>query len=277
MIRVYPDLQEDDPILTLFHKGVKGQWDASEVDWTLPLLDGHEATSFARILTPVYLGEQTAMLGASTVLQHFAQEHETSAQLYITTFMLDEARHFEMLTRLYRLLDRRPLEMRDLRDMFRYHHRLLKSRHRVDWLFGILVSDLFAKNFYGAFRKYFPETLFGKLSVRIIADEGRHQAFAEHYLGSLRDEMPHEMRDRLLEMRDDLLRIMRDMLKRLDSDANLVGIDGYALMNELEHDVEKKVHILGLDREARSEALEQAEKEEHDWLRSLGVEEVSTD
>ena len=74
-----------------------------------------EATAFARVLTPVYLGEQTAMLGAATVLPHFAAARETSAQLYITTFMMDEARHFEMLTKVYRLLDRKPLELRDLR------------------------------------------------------------------------------------------------------------------------------------------------------------------
>ena len=256
MLRVFPELRDDDPILSLFHKGVKGQWSASEIDWTLPVLDGDEATAFARILTPVYLGEQTAMLGASTVLSHFAAARETSAQLYITTFMMDEARHFEMLTRLYKLLGRRPLEMRDLREMLRYHHRLLKSNHRVDWLFGILVSDLFAKNFYGAFRKYFPETLFGKLSMRIIADEARHQAFAEHYLGLLRDEMPHEMRDRLLEMRDELLYIMNDMLKKLYRDADVVGIDGYQIMQELEHDVQRKVYILGLEPEARAEEME---------------------
>lgn len=264
MIRVFPELRDEDPIMMLFHKGVKAQWSASEFDWTLPFgFNEPEAASFARILTPVYLGEQTAMLGASTVLQHFAAAHETSAELYITTFMMDEARHFEMLTRVYRLLRQSPLEMRDLREMFRYHHRLLKSKHRIDWLFGILISDLFAKNFYGAFRKHFPDALFGRLAVRIIADEGRHQAFAEHYLGQLRDELPHEVRDRLLEMRDDLLFIMQSMLKRLQPDAELVGIDGYAILQELEHDVKRKVDILGLEPEEREEALAADEAAEH--------------
>jgi len=264
VIRVFPELRDDDPILMLFHKGVKGQWSASEFDWTLPFgFNQPEAKSFARILTPVYLGEQTAMLGASTVLQHFAMEHETSAELYIATFIMDEARHFEMLTRVYKLLRQSPLEMRDLREMFRYHHRLLKSKHRIDWLFGILISDLFAKNFYGAFRKQFPDALFGKLSVRIIADEARHQAFAEHYLGQLRDELPHEVRDRLAEMRDDLLFIMQSMLLRLRKDADLVGIDGYAILQELEHDVKRKVDILGLEREEREAVLEAEEAAEH--------------
>ncbi|KUO97086.1 long-chain fatty aldehyde decarbonylase [Ferroacidibacillus organovorans] len=273
-MQIYPDLAPDDPILSLFQKGVKGQWSADEFDWTLPTrFDASEATSFARVLTPVYLGEQTAMLGASTVLAHFAAARETSAQLYITTFMLDEARHFEMLTRVYKLLDRRPLELRELREMFRYHHRLLKSRHRLDWLFGILISDLFAKNFYGMFRKQFPDTLFGKLSVRIIGDEARHQAFAEHYIGRQVDEMPHETRDRLLEMRDDLLVIMHQMLGSLSKDAYNVGFDGYALMQELEEDIRRKIHALGLEPEARAEALETLEREETAWREEMGMTE----
>ncbi|PWI58070.1 ferritin-like domain-containing protein [Sulfoacidibacillus thermotolerans] len=276
-MRIYPDLKEDDPILQLFHKGVKGQWSSSEFDWEIPFhLDESEANAFARVLTPVYLGEQTAMLGASTILPHFVQAHETSAQLYITTFMLDEARHFEMLTKVYRLLGRKPLELRDLREMFRYHYRLLKSKNRLDWLFGILISDLFAKNFYGAFRKTFPDTLFGKLSTRIILDEARHQAFAEHYIGALRDEMPHEVRDRLLEMRDDLLFIMHAMLKKLQDDASIVGIDGYGILQELTHDIEKKVHIMGLDKEERELSLRAEEEEEHRLLREIEAKNTSS-
>lgn len=274
-MRIYPDLKENDPILQLFHKGVKGQWSSNDFDWELPFhLDEAEATAFAHILTPVYLGEQTAMLGASTILPHFAEAHETSAQLYITTFMLDEARHFEMLTKVYRLLDRRPLEVRNLREMFRYHYRLLKSKNRLDWLFGILISDLFAKNFYGAFRKTFPNTLFGKLSTRIILDEARHQAFAEHYIGAMRDEMPHEVRDRLLSMRDDLLFIMHEMLHKLQDEAGVVGIDGYEILQELTHDVEKKVHVMGLDQDEREAALREEEEREHLALMAVSDEEI---
>ncbi len=274
-MRVYPDLNEEDPILQLFHKGVKGQWSSSDFDWELSFhLDDAEATAFAHILTPVYLGEQTAMLGASTILPHFVEAHETSAQLYITTFMLDEARHFEMLTKVYRLIGKRPLELRDLREMFRYHYRLLKSKNRLDWLFGILISDLFAKNFYGAFRKLFPNTLFGQLSTRIILDEARHQAFAEYYIGSLRDEMPHEVRDRLLTMRDDLLFIMQGMLKRLQDEARIVGIDGYQILQELTHDIEKKVHIMGLDKDERMAQLREEEAREHSEIMEMQNEEV---
>ena len=60
------------------------------------------------------------------------------------------------------------------------------------------------------------------------------------------DEMPHEMRDRLLELRDDLLFIMRGMLRKLGDDAAIIGLDGYAIMEELTSDVERKVHTIML-------------------------------
>ena len=261
-MRIMPDLT-DDKIMSLFHKGVKGQWAADELDWSLPFaLDEFEKTSFARILTPVYLGEQTAMAGAAKVIPYFMTAHEHSAQLYLTTFMLDEARHFEMLTRVYRLLDRKPLDLRDLREMFQYHYRLLQSNNRVHWLFGILISDLFAKHFYGMFVRKFRPTLFGQLSIRIIRDEGRHQAFAEHYLYEMSDSMPHEMRQELLKMRDDLLRIMESMCKKLVSDTETLGFDGYELLQQLNYDVEKKVRIIGMERDERSETLANEPEEE---------------
>ena len=101
MIRVFPHI-ENAKLMDLFRKGVEGQWSATEVDWTQPLsLDRHEQRALAMVLTPIYLGEQTAMIGASSTIPQCFAAHETEAQLYLSTFLLDEARHFETLTRFY--------------------------------------------------------------------------------------------------------------------------------------------------------------------------------
>ena len=57
----------------------------------------------------MYFGEQTAMAGASAILPQLMLARETSAQLYLASFIMDEARHFEALTRLYRALGHDPL------------------------------------------------------------------------------------------------------------------------------------------------------------------------
>ena len=65
---VWPDMS-DERSVSLFHKGVKGQWAADTFDWTKDVgMDKFERTSLARILTPVYVGEETALAGASAVM-----------------------------------------------------------------------------------------------------------------------------------------------------------------------------------------------------------------
>ena len=148
--RVFPDL-EDDLLVHLFHKGARVQWTSRDLDFGPPLqLTGNQRAALARLLTPVYFGEQTAMAGASGILPQLMRARETSAQLYLASSMMNEARHFEALTRLYRALGHDPLGLRDILELLLYHHRL-RQGDRADWVWGILFSDVIAKHFYRAF------------------------------------------------------------------------------------------------------------------------------
>ncbi|MBV9354120.1 MAG: hypothetical protein JO023_01205, partial [Chloroflexi bacterium] len=61
--RIFPDLQ-DDLLMDLFHKGARAQWTSRDLDWAPTLrLDARQREALARLLTPVYFGEQTAMAG----------------------------------------------------------------------------------------------------------------------------------------------------------------------------------------------------------------------
>ena len=156
MIKIYPEFDEDDLLVRLFHKGVKAQWTVEDVDWSSPVqFSTRQSLALARLLTPVYLGEQSAMIGASVALPQIAMAGETTAQLYLASFLMDEARHFEALTTLYRRLEYRPLSIREMPEMLQYHNRL-RQGDRVDWVWGILISDIFAKNFYQMFAKTQP-------------------------------------------------------------------------------------------------------------------------
>ncbi len=177
MIRVFPCV-DNTKLMELFRKGVEGQWSASTIDWEQPLgLNKAEQRGFAQVLTPVYLGEQAAMIGASSVLPQFFAVHQTEAQLYLSTFILDEARHFETITRFYNKMGLRPLEIRDLKVMFRYQARLFKSRDKIEWLWGILLSDVLARHFYHILVKAHPDSLFAQFARRIITDEAPPPCF----------------------------------------------------------------------------------------------------
>lgn len=243
VIRVFPRV-DNTKLMALFRKGVEGQWSAAQIDWEQPLLlDSQEQAALAHVLTPVYLGEQTAMLGASSVIPQFFAAHQTEAQLYLSTFLLDEARHFETLTRFYTLIGQRPLEVRDLKSIFRYQARLFKSRDKVEWLWGILISDILARHFYSILVKAHAGSLFAHIARRILTDEARHLAFAELYLKAALQRSP-ELKPVFLRMRDELLVLMREIYAALKEKAQFIGLDDNELFGGVCADIEKKVQRL---------------------------------
>lgn len=253
MIRVFPCV-ENTKLMELFRKGVEGQWSASVIDWEHPLgLSQAEQHAFAHVLTPVYLGEQTAMVGASSVIPQFFALHQTEAQLYLSTFMLDEARHFETITRFYNKMGLRPLEIRDLKVMFRYQARLFKSRDKVEWLWGILLSDILARHFYGLLVKAHPDSLFAQFAGRIITDEARHLAFAELYLVQELKRKP-ELKPGFLSMQDELIGMMRAIYAGVKDEARFIGLDEKLLFDAVVHDVEKKVRRMQLHEPPQDES-----------------------
>jgi hypothetical protein len=243
--RVFPDL-EDDLLLHLFHKAAGAQWTSLDLDYATPLrLDTRQRAALASLLTPVYFGEQTAMAGASGILPRLMQARETTAQLYLASFIMDEARHFEALTRLYRALGHDPLGLRDIPELLLYHHRL-RQGDRADWVWGILFSDLIAKHFYRAVGPVQADPLWSGLSRRILRDESRHLAFAEHYLRRNVPLMTSARRAALLSMRDDLFRLLEVMTGRLRADAAALNVDADDYLLRVWTDVEAFAIRIGL-------------------------------
>jgi hypothetical protein len=238
IIRILPDF-DDDLFLELFHKSAHAGWTSRDVNWTVPLqLSARQAEALAHLLTPVYLGEQTAMLGAGRVLTQLMEAGESSAQLYVAAFIMDEARHFEALTRLYQHLGHDPLSIRAMPEMLRFHHRLRRG-DRIDWTWGILISDLFARLFYQSFARSQRQALFGQLATRILQDESRHQAFAARYLSRRVPALSPARRRALIETRDEILRMVPRGVDRIRSDCEVLNFDGdrfvLELCAELEH------------------------------------------
>ena len=246
MLRLFPRYDRNELIMRLFYKAVANQWSAEDIDWAAPVgLTPRQAVALTNIITPVYLGEQSAMNGAAMVLPSVISAGETSAQLYLSTFLLDEGRHFDVLTRLYEHLGNEPVALRRMPEMLRYHHRLSQG-DRIDWLWGILISDLFAREFYLTFSTVQPGALFGRLSKQILQDESRHQAFAHTYLKHAIPLLSDARRLALVEMKDELLEIMEKMNRRLAPDAEAMGIDGADMIRDLTANIEVHAAAIGL-------------------------------
>ncbi|MDA8195546.1 MAG: ferritin-like domain-containing protein [Thermaerobacter sp.] len=255
MIRVHPDL-DDNELLRLFERGIARQWTDEVIDWSdADALPGTVREALGAVMTPVYLGEQTAMIGVSTVLPMMLQRGQHEAALYLSTMGLDEARHFKNLHRLYHVLAVQPVAGRRLPEMWRYHARLLQGRDPVHWVWGILISDLFAKQFYGGFWERFPDTLVGRLARRTLQDEARHQAFSDRYLTTILPTVDADGRQRLLVLRDDLFRVMEALGERLRGPMETLQWAPQDFLQTLWDDTETWVARLGLTRK-QSESSE---------------------
>jgi len=276
MIRIQPAYDPNDAFARLFRKAVGSQWSADDVDWEAPLgLQARQAVALTRVLSPVYLGEQSAMYGAASVIPQLAAAGETSAQLYLATFLLDEARHFEVLTQLYRRLDHHPVALREVPEMLRYHHRL-RQGDRIDWIWGILISDLFARQFYQAFAKVQPAALFGRMSARVLVDESRHQAFSHTYLKRVVPHLSPERRQALRSMQSDLLQIMAAIHRRLRDDTDALGLDGVAFLGELTAQIEAHARSIGLGGEEGDGQGPRSSSGHAEWARMIaGKRELS--
>jgi hypothetical protein len=245
--RIFPDLTED-LLVNLFHKGAQVQWTSRDFDWSVPVqLPDRKRLALARLLTPVYFGEQTAMAGASSILPSVMAAGETTAQLYLASFIMDEARHFETLTRLYKVLGHDPLGIRDMPELLRYYHRL-RQGDRVDWVWGILISDIIGKHFYRGLGplQARPDPVFGDLSTRILRDESRHLAFAEHYLKRNFATLRPERRHALVTMRDDLFRMLESMTDRVRSDIACFDVEPEDFLDGVWSDIAAVSKRIGL-------------------------------
>ena len=245
--RIFPDLT-DDLLLNLFHQGAQVQWTSRSLDWNTPFqLSDRQRLALARLLTPVYFGEQSAMAGASSMLPSVMAAGETTAQLYLASFIMDEARHFEALTRLYRSLGHDPLRIRDMPELLRYYHRL-REGDRIDWVWGILISDIIGKHFYRALgpKQAAPDPFFGPLTVRILRDESRHLAFAEHYLKRNVPGLTPERRRVMVDMRDELMRLLESMTRRVRDDALAFHVEIDDFLGEVGGEIDGVAHRVGL-------------------------------
>ncbi|MCL4495728.1 MAG: ferritin-like domain-containing protein [Firmicutes bacterium] len=246
MIRVNPELT-DEQLLRLFDKGTLGQWTPDAIDWgDVDRISPEQRHAVAQILTPVYLGEQTAMYGISAVLPDMLNHGFHEEALCLSSMGLDEGRHFRNLHQLYRIFQEEPASRHRIPEMFRYHARLLSHKDSTEWIWGILISDLFAKHFYGGLNSRFPDTVVGRLARRTLKDEARHQAFSERYLEKRIPTMDSERKMQLFALRDDLFRVMEAIGQRLKEPMLILLWEPSAFLDELFADTERWVARLNI-------------------------------
>ena len=183
--KVLPDLDKKRQ-LKLWHKALRSQWSAEDMNWQAPqrLTSDRTKDGLARILTPVLMGEQAALYSVSALIPILGHRSEVNAQFYLTTWAVDEARHTELFTRFYGRLDRRPMSIRRFPTGY-FFQSAISSKDPGTWLAGVLVSEVAAKLVTQEFVRLDLDPVLSEISDGILVDEARHLAFNHVYMEDL--------------------------------------------------------------------------------------------
>ncbi len=246
--KVLPDLSNERQ-MKIWHKALRAQWSAEDLDWTRPggVRRDDLRDDLARILTPVLMGEQSALYSVSGLIPVLGQRSEVPGQFYLTTWAVDEARHTELFARFYGRLEREPLSIRRFPAGYLFQSRIV-SDEPAEWLSGVLVSECLALKLMHVFRDLSLDPVLDDICDGILLDESRHLGFNHLYLedrfaGLFAEggEEGERLARRLAERTEWVLAGVPPMLDALAVELERVGIDRERLFADVREEVARRL------------------------------------
>jgi hypothetical protein len=246
--KVLPDLKKERQ-LKLWHKALRSQWSADDLNWDRP----HRITSrtfkdqLARVLTPVLIGEQSALYSVSGLIPKLGLDSEVESQFYLTTWAVDEARHTELFARFYGRLGREPLSIRRFPSGYLFQTRIV-SDDAAEWLAGVLVSEVLARQLMLEFKRLDIDPVLSDISDGLLTDEARHLGFNHIYLedrfGALERRDPAEaaaFATQLGARIEHVLEAVPPILRAIDSELSAIGIDRRRLFHDATEEARERL------------------------------------
>ena len=174
-----------DSLARFYDLGKKGQWNAADVPWHLPLVPDHRASERRRevwrsIITQQYQADLYAVQAAAQFVV-MAQDHP--AQLYYSVMAQDEARHVEVWSRMAHAFGG-PAEFDPyLAEMGQWVLEAQEIELKI-----IPLQVFFEGMAISAFREIastVPDTVLGDVCTRLAKDDSIHHGFGCTYAGVL--------------------------------------------------------------------------------------------
>ncbi len=204
-------LNRNHPALKMFQKAKKlGIWDPMSIDLSQDIVDWQKAEpvqrdAFLRLVSMFQAGEESVTLDLLPLIQVVASEGRIEEEMYLTSFLWEEAKHVEFMNRLL-------TEVAGVRseDLSRYHtpsyryifyEALPRAMHRLTYdpspvaqaeasvTYNMIVEGMLAETGYYAFfrsckeRRIMPGLVQG--IGKMMQDESRHIAFGVYLLSRL--------------------------------------------------------------------------------------------
>lgn len=246
--KVLPDLSKTRH-MKIWHKALRSQWSAVDLDWSKSqrIQSPRLKDQLGRLLTPILMGEQAALYSVSGLIPVLGSRSEVESQLYLTTWAVDEGRHTELFTRFYHRLEREPLSIRHFPAGYLFQSRIV-SKDPAEWLAGVLVSEVLAKQIMEEFVRLDLDPLLSEIADGILVDEARHLGFNHVYLedrfGNLFRENAEVGRSSSVQLRarlHDVLILVPPVFKALDTELREIGIDVEGVLHRLTEEATERL------------------------------------
>ena len=248
IFKVLPDLKKRRH-MTLWHKALRAQWSAEDLNWSAPhrLTSDTTKDSLARILTPILMGEQSALYSVSALIPILGKTSEVESQFYLTTWAVDEARHTELFARFYQRIEREPLPIRRFPSGYLFQSTIV-SNEPAEWLAGVLVSECMAKIAVEEFKRLDLDPVLSEISRGILEDEARHLAFNHIYLEDRFSELYQKsatdgksFSEHLRQRMESVLATVPAILNALEPDLKQVGMSRESMFDRLKTDAMQRL------------------------------------
>ena len=230
--KALPDLSKK-PLMRVWHRALASSWSPTEVDWDAGGAPTNDAQldALGRVLSPVLIGEQAGLYSITQIIRKLGETSEVESQLYLSTQLVDEARHMELFINYYHRIARKPLPIRRLPAGYLFQAKIMAD-DPVDWLPGSLVSEVAAKKTLEELRRKDVDPIFTEFAGRILEDEARHLAFNHLWVedriagkGADGDRIPAEQEAERMRARvEEVLEMVPAILDALEPDLRTLGV-----------------------------------------------------
>ena len=237
----------DEDFYRLYTKAGGEQWSIGTLPWHELGEVGEEwRRGMPAVLSPLLVSERGAMMACGTMLPQVRARGDHDAELVMHAMMLDEARHWEGLNRIFVELKTEPTALDESKDMLGINYLIMRGASFDQWLWGIQICDIIAGHLYAAFRASTASRPIQELFAGFLRDEARHHRFCQLFFARGAAGFTREQRARWrLHGRKLVGKFEKMICGRLADDLKRTGIEPRPVFEKIALNVERQADAYG--------------------------------
>jgi hypothetical protein len=231
----------------LYGKASEEQWSVAALPWDkLGETNPDWRRGMIGLLSPLLVSERGAMMACGTMLPTIRSRGDHDSEIVMHAMMLDEARHWEGLNRVFLELKAAPTPLSEWKEMLGINLLIMRGASFDQWLWGIQICDIIAGHLYAAFKSSTDSPPIQALFAGFLRDESRHHRFCHLFFEREASRFTREEQRRYrLHGRKLVAKFEAMICGRLADDMKRVNSDPRAVFEKIAANVERQADQYG--------------------------------